>query len=39
MYIDRNKFKRLLGPLEQILRRNEDRYKSMKESIKKNIIW
>ena len=26
VYIERNTFKRILGPLEDILKRNEDRY-------------
>lgn len=27
VYIERNTFKRILGPIEDILKRNEDRYK------------
>lgn len=30
IYIDRATFKRILGPLESILRRNEERYEKMK---------
>lgn len=35
VYIDRASFKRILGPLETILKRNEFRYSKMKEELDK----
>ena len=39
LYIERSTFKRLLGPLEEILKRNEERYRNLKNCVKKMIVW
>ena len=38
LYIERSTFKRLLGPLEEILKRNEERYRNLKNCVKKMIV-